>query len=60
MKQKFEVVPGCIVVKFEWAFMRQCSPVFSLISMHRGDHLLVGTKPVPIRTDPFAVHAVSE
>lgn len=32
----------------------------SLISTHRDDHLLVGTVSVPIRTDSFAVHAVSE
>jgi len=34
--------------------------VASLISTHWVDHLLVGTTSVPICTDPFAVHAVSE
>lgn len=50
----------------QMGFMRQrpgvalaCSQPDLPCTMHRDDHLLVGTKCVPIGTDPFAVHAAS-
>lgn len=52
-----------MIVDVTWRLYAQTARVArlpSLISMHRDDHRLVGTVSVPIRTDPFGVHAVSE